>query len=85
MTGLPVGVNASDNGLHPYFPATLMIYERSRDLELDSDIESFWAGGGDTGGQGSGGAADNQSAAHLSQFEGAAGGGFAAAAIALCH
>ncbi len=37
-------VNAGDNGLHPYFPATLMIYERSRDLELDSDIESFWAG-----------------------------------------
>lgn len=37
-------VNSSDNELHPYFPATLMIYERSRDLDLDSDIESFWAG-----------------------------------------
>ena len=36
--------NSSDNGLHPYFPATLMIYERSLDLHLDSDIESFWSG-----------------------------------------
>ena len=37
-------VNSRENGLHDYFPATLMIYERSRDLDLDNDIESFWAG-----------------------------------------
>ena len=37
-------VNSADSGLHPYFPATLLIYERSQDLDLNSDIESFWAG-----------------------------------------
>ena len=37
-------LNVDDNGLHPYFPATMMIYERCNDLELRSEIESFWAG-----------------------------------------
>ena len=26
------------------FPASLIVYERSRDLELNAEIESFWAG-----------------------------------------
>ena len=30
--------------INPIFPASLLIYERSMDLELNSDIESFWAG-----------------------------------------
>ena len=33
-----------ESGLHPYFPATMMIYERSNDFELRSDVEAFWAG-----------------------------------------
>lgn len=37
-------LNLGENGLHPYFPATMMIYERSNDLELRSEIESFWGG-----------------------------------------
>ena len=32
------------NGLSPMFPASLMIYERSNDLELNREIEYFWAG-----------------------------------------
>ena len=34
--------------LSPVFPASLLVYERSRDLELNSEIESFWAGDGIT-------------------------------------
>ncbi len=30
--------------LNPMFPASLMVYERSQDLELNGDIETFWAG-----------------------------------------
>ena len=37
-------LNLDNHGLHPYFPATLLIYERCNDLELRSEIESFWAG-----------------------------------------
>ena len=37
-------LNIEDNGLHQYFPATMMIYERSGDIELRSEIEAFWAG-----------------------------------------
>lgn len=36
---------SADNGLlSPIFPASLMVYERSGDLELNSQIEAFWAG-----------------------------------------
>jgi hypothetical protein len=37
-------LNVEENGLHPYFPATMMIYERSNDFEMRSEIESFWGG-----------------------------------------
>ncbi len=37
-------LNVGENGLHAYFPATMMIYERSGDRDLQSEIESFWAG-----------------------------------------
>lgn len=37
-------VNSDDNLLHRIFPATLMLYERSFDLELGNAIESFWGG-----------------------------------------
>ncbi len=30
--------------LNPIFPASLLIHEKSGDLELNGDIESFWAG-----------------------------------------
>ena len=36
--------NAADNGLHRYFPATLMIHARSHDTELRNEIEGFWSG-----------------------------------------
>ena len=32
------------NGLSPMFPASLIVHERSNDLELNSAIENFWAG-----------------------------------------
>ena len=32
------------NRLHPIFPASLLVHERSNDLELNSEIENFWAG-----------------------------------------
>ncbi len=32
------------NGLSPIFPATMLIYERSHDFELNREIEYFWAG-----------------------------------------
>lgn len=35
---------AEAGGLSPMFPASLLVYERSTDLELNSEIESFWAG-----------------------------------------
>ena len=37
-------LNVDDNGLHQYFPATTMIYERCNDMALRSEIEAFWAG-----------------------------------------
>jgi hypothetical protein len=38
--------NASLQGeINPIFPASLIIHERSEDLQLDGEIESFWAGG----------------------------------------
>ena len=37
-------LNVEENGLHPYFPATMMIYERSGDFELHGEVEAFWAG-----------------------------------------
>ena len=37
--------NAASGGiLSPIFPASLCIYKRAMDSELNSDIESFWAG-----------------------------------------
>ena len=32
------------NGLSQMFPASLLVHERSNDLELNSEIEHFWAG-----------------------------------------
>ena len=36
--------NSGQNGLHRIFPASLMVHERVNDLELMSDIRSFWSG-----------------------------------------
>ena len=36
--------NSTSSGIHPIFPATLLVHERSNDLELNRTIESFWAG-----------------------------------------
>ena len=36
--------NTKSNGLSQMFPASLLVHERSRDLELNSEIEYFWAG-----------------------------------------
>lgn len=36
--------NSEDNGLSRIFPATLMVHERSRDLELLNEITWFWSG-----------------------------------------
>ena len=35
---------ATSGLLSPMFPASLIVHERSRDLELNGEIESFWAG-----------------------------------------
>ena len=35
---------ASDGLLNPIFPASLLVYGKAVDLELNGDIESFWAG-----------------------------------------
>ena len=35
---------ASSGLIHPIFPASLLVHERSRDLELNAEIESGWAG-----------------------------------------
>lgn len=32
------------SGLSPMFPAGLLVHERSNDLELNNEIEAFWAG-----------------------------------------
>jgi len=39
-----VWANSEDNGLSGIFPATLMVYERSSDLELLNEIAGFWSG-----------------------------------------
>ena len=36
--------NSSSSGVHPIFPASLLVHERSNDLELNRTIEAFWAG-----------------------------------------
>ena len=36
--------NSPSSGIHPIFPASLLVHERSNDLELNRTIESFWAG-----------------------------------------
>ena len=36
--------NSSPSSVHPIFPASLLVHERSNDLELNRTIESFWAG-----------------------------------------
>ena len=36
--------DARSSQLHPIFPASLLVHERSNDIELDSEIENFWAG-----------------------------------------
>lgn len=35
---------AAQGAISPIFPASLIVHERSMDLELNSEIESFWAG-----------------------------------------
>ena len=35
---------AAQDETNPIFPASLLVYERSMDLELNNEIESFWAG-----------------------------------------
>ena len=35
---------AAQGHISPIFPASLLIYERSGDLELNGEIETFWAG-----------------------------------------
>ena len=35
---------ASSGLIHPIFPASLLVHERSGDMELNDEIESFWAG-----------------------------------------
>ena len=35
---------ASDGSLHPIFPASLCVYEKAESLDLNNDIEAFWAG-----------------------------------------
>ncbi len=35
---------ATEGDISPIFPASLLIYERSGDLELNGEIETFWAG-----------------------------------------
>ena len=36
--------DTDSNGLNQMFPASLLVHERSHDLELNSEIENFWAG-----------------------------------------
>ena len=36
--------NSPSSGIHPIFPASLLVHERSNELELNRTIESFWAG-----------------------------------------
>ena len=36
--------NTEANGLSQMFPASLIVHERSNDLELNSEIENYWAG-----------------------------------------
>ena len=36
--------NSPSSGVHPIFPASLLVHERSNELELNRAIESFWAG-----------------------------------------
>ena len=36
--------NSSSSGVHSIFPASLLVHENSKDLELNRTIESFWAG-----------------------------------------
>ena len=36
--------DTESNGLSQMFPASLLVHERSRDLELNSEIEYFWSG-----------------------------------------
>ena len=36
--------NSPSSGVHPIFPASLLVHERSNELELNRTIESFWAG-----------------------------------------
>lgn len=36
--------NSPSSSVHPIFPASLLVHERSNELELNRTIESFWAG-----------------------------------------
>ena len=36
--------DTGENGLSQMFPASLVVHERSNDLELNSEIENYWAG-----------------------------------------
>ena len=42
--GLFIWANSEHNGLSRLFPATLIVHERLRDIELISEIQAFWAG-----------------------------------------
>ena len=44
MTGFRAVSTPMTTDYYQYLPATLVIHECSRDLDLNSDIESFWAG-----------------------------------------
>ena len=39
-----VWVNREDNGLHRILPASMMVYEKSNDHELQNEIIRFWSG-----------------------------------------
>ena len=36
--------SSPSSGVHPIFPASLLVHEKANELELDRTIESFWAG-----------------------------------------
>ena len=43
-SGLFQWANSASSGVHPIFPATLLVHERSNELELNRNLEAFWAG-----------------------------------------
>ncbi len=43
-SNLFIWANSPSSSVHPLFPASLLVHERSNELELNRTIESFWAG-----------------------------------------